>query len=196
MTSFKDDVLNGIIGFITGVADHHPETHGLLVIRKYEDHVRPNANLHGEVSCEDQAYENSVFAEINIENFSKKNVCKQQVYEDGVYKEVSIKNYIVEVQIDFFGCNAADVTKLILDAIELWELRKKYLPPNLGFLTHTNAVDVTALQETTHEERFTVSMDFEYCCETSADLPQFQLGECMKEVINNYKKNNCNNLTR
>ena len=181
--SFKDEVLNGVISFITGVADHHPETEGLLVIRKYEDDARPNASLYGRSSCEEDVYENSVFAEINIENFKKKNVCKQNIFEDGVHKEVSIKNYIVEVQIDFFGCGATDVVKLVLDAIELWELRKKYLPCNLGFLTHTDAVDITELQETLHEERFTVTMDFEYCCETTVDLPQIQLGKCTSGIM-------------
>ena len=186
MESFREDILNGIIKFITSIADHHPETEGILIIRKYEDGVRPNANAYGRTSCEENSYENSVFGEINIEDVSKKNVCKSTILNDcNIHQEVSIKNYIVEVRLDFFGCGAIDTAKKILDAVELWELRKRYLPSNIGFLTHTSIVDATALQETMHEERVTFSMDFEYCCETVVDIPQFQLGECIKELIEN-----------
>ena len=182
MKSAKDEILNGVIKFITKVADHHPETEGMFALRRYQDGVRPNKSL-SENAC-NKNYAADVFAEVNIETFSPRNTCKSKELNDcGVMQEVSVKTYESIVKVDFFGCGAFDTAKLIVDAVELWELRKSYLPSNLGFISHGDIIDVTALQETMHEERVTVNMTFEYCCETSVNIPSIRLGKCWDDII-------------
>jgi len=193
MESIRETVLNGVIKFITGVCDNHEDTRGLYVIRRYEDGVRPNSSKF-ENSCEN--YGASAFMEVNIENLSRLNTCKSFEFNDqGQYQEISIKNYEVEIKVDVFGCGSLDVSKIVLDAIELFELRRSLLPNNLGYLNHTDVIDVTALQETMHEERVTFSLNFEYCCEAVADIPKVDFSACLKKLINN-KKLDCEDLNK
>lgn len=179
--SAKDEIINGTIGFITKVLDHYEETNGIIIARRYEDAPRPTNTKSGG-TCNN--YSSDVFGEIEISTMGVRETCKShEVNEQGVYQEISNKVYTPTISLDLFGCGAFDVAKILMDALELYNLRVLYLPENIAYKSHGNLVDVTALQETLHQERVTFDIELEYCCETVFDLPSITLGECMKEFL-------------
>ena len=179
--SARDDILNGVIGFLTNVLDHFDETEGIIIGRKFQDAVRPTNSKTGS-SCRN--YSADVFGEINIENMGVRETCKGRVIdEQGHEKEVSTKTYTPTLTIDFFGCGAFDVAKIVMDAIELRNLRMLYLTNNIAYISHGDLVDVTALQETQHQERVTFDINIEYCCSVEFDIPPIRMGECMKNFL-------------
>lgn len=181
MTSARDDILNGVIRFLTKILDHYEETEGIIIGRRYEDAPRPT-NSKTDSSCVN--YSSSVFGEISIETMGVRETCKSTAIDErGNQQEVSYKVYTPTLSIDFFGCGAFDVAKTVMDAIELHNLRALYLPNNIAFQSHGDLVDVTALQETLHQERVTFDINIEYCCETVFDIPPIQMGECMKSFL-------------
>ena len=186
LKAVEDGIINGVIKFITTLADYHEETRGLFVIRKYEDGPRPT-NSTSETSCVN--YSTSTFAEISVDRISKFQTCKSQGQDDcGNEVEISSKIYDVLVRIEFFGCNSIDVAVLTMDAIELINLRMQSLRDGLTYVSHGDMIDTTSLEETTHNKRVTFDINMQYCTETSYTLPTIEMGECMKNFLGINKK--------
>lgn len=192
MKSAKDEILNGVIGFLTKVLDHYEETNGIIIARKFEDAARATNSKTGS-SCTN--YASSVFGEINIEDMGVRETCKTKGLSDcGREQEISSKVYTPTLTLDFFGCGAFDVAKIVMDALELHNLRALYLPKNIAYVSHSDLIDVTRLQETLHQERVTFDINLEYCCETIFDMPSITMSECMKNFLGINKHGDFNGM--
>lgn len=181
MQSPREDILNGVISFITKISDYHADTNGLMVVRRYEDGPRPTNSTSGS-SCEN--YSNDVFGEISLESFSYLKTCKStERTECNSEEDFYLHFYDVEVELGVFGCGAFDVAIMLINAIKIPQLRMRSLPNGLSYKSHGPITDVTALQETMHEERVTVTINFEYCQENSFVHETINLSSCLDGYI-------------
>lgn len=172
----KSSITQDFIQFATSVIDSHDKykDQDFLVILKYEDAVRPSATT-SQTSCGD-TYKSSTFAEIGISDVSKVKSCVTEDIDDcGNHIECLSKLYSVTLDIDIYGCDAWDISGIITDALDSNELKARFMPSTIGYVSHGDLIDTTGLNETMHEDKVTFDIDFYYETNTVTLLPKMEL---------------------
>lgn len=185
MNSAKDDILNGVIKFINKINDNDKSLSGMSVIRKYQDAPRP---VMSKSASDCKNYAHSTYVEVWIDELNPFSSCngKEVNQQTGIYEEISVKEYRPVVSIDVIGCEAFDVAITIASAFSSKQLVHVFLPEYLAYFSQTSIVDVTALEETRHVERVTLSVELGYLIQTIVEVPTYTYGPWAQELIDDY----------
>ena len=183
--SIKDNILNSVIQLFTNISDLDERTKGLIVIRKFEDAVRPTRSRKGE-SC--GAYSQDLYGEIAVDEIEDLSSCNGTYIDDcGKSHAFAETLYRAKLDIDFVDCGALEFASDINCKLSVPQFRDRYVPEGIKIESIDPITDITALEGgAVNRERVTFSMYVRYKCVSTFELPALDLS---------YSKNECGEYT-
>lgn len=175
--SIKDEIIESIISLVTSIADLDDSTKGLLLIRKFEDSVRPTKSYEGE-SCGNNKLD--LYGEITVSEIEQIESCVGSYIDENGYTQACASNtYEAKVDLDFVDCGAFDFASDFLCKISLPALRNSFLNEGLKINSHTNLIDVTELEGgAVSRERVTFTLYVRYAC-----IAEYQVQEVIMSLV-------------
>lgn len=167
--SSKDDIINSVISILTDIADTEERTKGVLVVRKYQDQVRPVKK-----DCDNCGPgEIDLYGEIGLERISSIKNCVSSYQDDGNYYRSSTTVFEAQLDIDFVGCGAWDLALDIKCKLEHPDLILLYVPEGIDIKEITDITDISIFESNVStRERVTFSIIIWYTCTAIYEIPK------------------------
>ena len=160
-TPIKEIVILNTVQFIVNICDMTERYKGMRVVRRYSDEPRPTGRSNQ--SC-DNSGDVGVFAEINLDRLSSIKTCGSKIIDkDGDIATCVEKEYEARVDLDIIGCDAMTLAVFIADCLDFGKyenIRYEDEGGDIVYSSHGDIIDITALEESTHMEKVTMSLEF------------------------------------
>lgn len=158
----KEIVIKNVVQFIVNICDMTEEYKGIHIVRRYSDEPRPTGR--SKQSCNKNG-DIGVFGEINLDRLSDVKICRNEIIdEDGDEAVCLEKEYEARIDLDIIGCDAMTLAAFIADCLDFGryeDIKYKNEGGDIVYSSHGDIIDITALEESTHMEKVTISLEFE-----------------------------------